>query len=495
MRRITCLAFVILLPLAAAPAGDASVWFDRAVDPELSRRQREFATEQLLMLADSSASMFLSILKEPGPDTSGRRRLAARLLGDLGLPDAEAPLWEAAFSPDYFLAEAAVDALAKLYSRLSDDDLYALLKAGGREPGGFAAEAAEADDWLALSLRAAENRSRFRAVVLRGLAMKYARQRGTMPEALTEFVFQGLLDSDRELRAAAVAATTVSDSPLAPVRLSSFLFTENDPKLLTAALAAMGKLRPPEFGEGVERQAANADPLVSVEALAALAAMGYENAMFPAPGFPGRTVAGYVNHPSTPVRRRAVECLADTKDPRATEYLAFALRDRVAPNREAAARALGELGFTAAIGPLSPLLNDPAPEVRAAAAVALDKLGVVGVSARLLDDLEGDDPAYRRQAAATLGRLGDRRAVTYLQTILDDPDSELAANAAASLGVLGDRSATAALYRALSADDPMVADAARRALTRLYHGDDPGDAPSTWESWARRNKFDAARRD
>gem|GEM_PF-2511361 len=487
MRWKTTLAAALLLPAAfGALAGEsAPPWLARAADPGLTRLEREYAFQQLLMLADVSASMFVSTLASPDPARGAERRVAARLLGEIDFPSAEAPLLEATQAADYFLALAAGDSLARLYSRLDDREIHRLLKRGVPETASSDAEGG--DDWLALSLDNARSRSRFRALVMRGLALKYAGNAEPMPEALVLCAWDSLLDGDRELRLAAVEAASLSGSNQAPERLAAFLYIENDPELLIAALKAMAALRPPEYGEAVERQARHADPAVALEALAALAAMGYGNAMFPV-SEGALSAAGFVNHPSAPVRRRAVEILAESRDPRAAEYLAFALGDRIGPNRAAAAGAVGRLGFTAAIGFLSPLLNDPNPEARAAAALALDSLGVVGVTARMLDDLEGDDLPLRRSAAATLGRLGDRRAAGYLRKTLADPDLETAAASAIALGALGDREAGASLYRLMTgAANPALADAARRALAVLYADDDPGDSQGSRESWARRN--------
>ena len=465
-----------------------------AANPDLSRAEREYALQQLLMLADSSASMFLSTLADSDPGRGAERRIVARILGDPGFANAEAALLDATFSTDFFLVLAARESLARIYSRKEDRDLYQLMKRGIPDADANAvAETTDApENWLALSMDTARNRGRFRALLMQGLALKYASRGVAVPELLALIIWDSLLDGDRDLRLAAVEAARVSESSQAPERLAAFLYSENDAELLIAALRALAELRPPAFGEGVERQTRHADPLVALEALATLAAMGYDNALFPpAGGAPGRSVAAFVNHPSTPARRRAVEILADSRDPRTAEYLAFALGDRVGPNRAAAAAAIGERGLTATIGALGPLLNDPYPEARAEAAVALNRLGVVGVTARMLDDLESDDLPLRRSAAATLGRLGDRRAVRYLRTTLSDPDLELAVLSALALGALGEREAESDLFQTMTAADanPALVDAARQALMKLYNGDDPGDTPGSRDSWARRNGF------
>ncbi|MCL2000349.1 MAG: HEAT repeat domain-containing protein, partial [Planctomycetes bacterium] len=410
MRFLAAVALVALMggPLSAAET--AVEWLDRAANPALTLREREYAAGQTLMLADPSASIIIAALRGEGSDSGLRRQVAAGLLGRLDAKVAEAPLLEAAFGGEYFLAEAAAAALARVYSRLPDGELYSLLRRGGRKVDVFPDDAGEegGKDWLSLSLLAAETRGRFRAIAMRGLSLKYAGSGETLPDPLAACVWDGLLDADRGLRLYSIELAARTADRQAAEKLAVFLYVENDPKLLTTALRTMAAMRPPSHGEAVERHVGHADPLVALEALAALDAMGYENAMFPAVAG-ARAVAAYVAHPSTPVRRRAVELLAGTKNPAALEYLLAALFDRVGANRAASARALGELGFSGAVGGLMPLLRDGRPEVRAEAAVALARFGVIGITAAVLDDLAGMSPPFRRSAAETLGRIGDAR--------------------------------------------------------------------------------------
>ncbi len=490
MRRTALLGLILVAtPILAAIAGDsAAEWLDKASNPDLTRLERKYAASQLRMLADQSASMFISLLASTDRQDAAKRPLAASLLGEIRCSKAEPALLNALFSPDYFLAQAAAEALVKIYAALPDEDLYWLLRHGAPKSASLPGDSSETDDdWLALSLEDAKNKGQFRALVMRAAAAKHRDEAAPLSEAILPYVWDSLLDANRDLRAAAVEAARFSHSPLAPGRLSAFLYQENDPNLLAAALEALAELRPPDFGAAAERHVAHADPQVALEALACLAAMGYGNVLFP-PG--AKTVAQFVNHPSTPVRRRAIAILAETKDPRASEYLIFALGDRAPANRLAAARALGKLGFTVAIGALSPLLGDANPQVREEAAVALEQLGVVGPVARMLDDLEHGASLFQYAAARALGRIGDKRAVPYLVQALAG-DQELAATAAFSLGRIGDRSAGPGLYRMMtSSNDPVLSDAARQALARLYNGDDPGDSQDAWRLWALRNKLD-----
>ncbi len=473
------LLFVGLVWLGAVAPGRAAEktveeWFDLAADATVDSRSREFAARQLIMLADQSASILLDTLRDAAAESGLRRQVAAKILAEMPTAEAEGALLEAAFGDEYFLAEAAKTGLVRLYSRLSDGDLYRLLTRGARERE-FTGNRRGRDDWIALSLDQAVNRGRFQALVLRGVELKYAGNDAPLPEPLTWCVWEALLSPETELRLAGVSLAPRVGTSLAPERVAALLYTENSPDVLVAALRAMAAMRPPAFGEAVERHVNHGEALVALEALATLDAMGYPGMLFPA-RTDRRTVAGFVTHPSTPVRRRAIEILASGKNPAAFEALEQALFDRVGNNRALAARGLGRMGATAAVGALLPLQNDGRPEVRAEAAVALSRLGVVGVAARLVADLRDGTLPFRLAAAEALGRVGDRQAVPALLEALGDESPEVACRAAEALAVLGDPSAVDGIREAMAyhADDPVVLavfDGAVRALSTASPGE------------------------
>ena len=488
MRTIPVLLALLLALFSptAVSADPAREWLDTAANPKLSLREREYAVRQVMMLADSSASILIAALRGEGSDSGLRRQVAAGILGEMAVPAAEAPLLEAAFAKDFFLAEAAASALARIYSRLDDEALRQRFAEGlpasfagtdGTDPG---------DNWVRLSLDTARNRDRFRSLLMRGLALKYADAATPVPSGLTDCVWDGLLSPDADLRLHSIRVVGKTGDSRAGAKLAAFLFTENNPKLLAEALRAMGEMRPPDHGDAVERHVAHSEPLVALEALGALDAMGYPGAMFPAVRG-ARAVAAYASHPSTPVRRRAVELLAATKNPAALEYLQAILFDRVAMNRIAAARALGELGFTGAVGALNPLLRDGHPGVRAEAAIALSRLGIVGVASGVVDDLTTGQPAFKKAAAEALGHIGDLRAVAALVRALDDEDPELVCLATEALGRLKATAAMPRLYRLMTGvEQEWIADTARKALWAISR-DDPGMTGASWKSWAARN--------
>ncbi|MDR0362985.1 MAG: HEAT repeat domain-containing protein [Planctomycetota bacterium] len=483
---LACIGWFALL--GAASALDARALLDLAVDPRAPAYAKEYAESRLDALAGTSAGAFISAVENGGPDAV----VAARLLGVSTSPDSEAALLAAAFGADPVIAVAAAEALGEMYSRLPEREIFRLLRHGGREPGETRPPDAT-EDWMELALREAKARSRFRAFVVRGLYARHARferdgQTVPMPDNLARKLWEYLGDADHELKFWAVRAAGVSGSPQATERLASFLYLETDPRLLAEALRVLARLRPPAHWDAVERHAAHEDPAVSLEALAALAALGYPYAMFPpAPGTGDRCAAAFVRHPSTALRLRALGMLRDVADPRAEEYVVAALGDLSGPVRAFAARIAGEKRFANAPAALTILLNDSWPAVRGEAARALVSLGVVGVVPRMLDDLEGDNPGLRREAAKTLGDLGDARVVPHLTAALGSGDPELRAAALESLGKLGDARAGPAVHSLMrSCGDDALAMVAARALFRLY-GDDPGDSASSRDAWARRN--------
>lgn len=476
------LLLVILLVCCRACAADtAADWFARACDPALSLRAREYAANQVLMLADSSASILIAAIKDTQLGLA--RQVAAGLLGQTDLRTAQAPLLEAAFDKDWFLAEAAANALAGLYSALEDTRLYTLYSRGMLDPGETAAPGE--DDWIVLSLAQERHRSRFRTIVMHAWSIKYSKAKTAPAAPVVNCVWDALLAPNKHLQLRAVDMAGKTHSPQAPERLAALLWTQTDPDVLTAALRALALMRAPGFADAIERHVHHANPMVALEALAALDAAGDVRTLFPdAPGH--RAVASFVVHPETKVRRRAVEILAASHDPAALPYLTQAVFDRSAPNRAAAARALGELGFTGAVGALSPLLQDGRPEVREQAAIALARLGVVGITAKMADDLRGNAMPFQRAAARALGHMGDAHALGVLTEGLQAADQELACLCAESLGRLKQPAAARPLFHVLEqTDDPVRAQACRAALAMIF-GDDPSQNKDWWPRYKQR---------
>ena len=172
-----------------------------------------------------------------------------------------------------------------------------------------------------------------------------------------------------------------------------------------------------------------------------------------------------------PVRRLAVQLLADVDDARATAALERALHDGDPPVRAQAVDALasgpGRLDAEAFL----PLLDDPDPAVAASAAVAAAK-GDGAAAARVLIGLAADaDPAVRSIALRSLANAPPDAAAGLAVPALDDEDPGVRAAALTTLAEVAPGDALGPAIRAFGDPSPRVreaavaaADTARRSL-------------------------------
>lgn len=191
-------------------------------------------------------------------------------------------------------------------------------------------------------------------------------------------------------------------------------------------------------------------------------------------------------------RLATVDKLAQSEHSDSVEPLLFALKDREADVRSAAARGLGRFQDRRAVEPLVQMLSDRSPVARAAAAEALGRLGdgrAVGWLVRLLRDAE---PAVRSRASMSLRQLGwepdndterafhlmatgTLRQVAALGADAIEPLVELLRNgppdkqleAVKVLGEMDDQKAVKPLMEALQKSAPAARIAALEALERF----------------------------
>jgi HEAT repeat protein len=191
-------------------------------------------------------------------------------------------------------------------------------------------------------------------------------------------------------------------------------------------------------------------------------------------------------------RLTVVQKLAHSDSPESVGPLVFALQDRAAAVREAAALGLGKFMNRTAVSPLMERLRDPAPEVRAAAAEALGRTGdpvavnamvgllldpavtVRGAASLALEKLgwhPGDDSQRVLQILA-MGRTGaaaalGAEAVEPLIEIMRTGSANKQFEAVKALGQIEDPRVKMAMVEALRKDNPAIRIAALGTLERF----------------------------
>ena len=153
----------------------------------------------------------------------------------------------------------------------------------------------------------------------------------------------------------------------------------------------------------------------------------------------------------------------------AVNLLVAELVDKDSPVRIGAAKALGYLKESSALGPLLDVLNDEDDdwEVRGEAALALGSFGDVRALESLLNALQDEDEVVRWDAADALGKIRDIRAVGPLIEALEDEEEIVRWEAAESLGELGDKRAIEPLITCLEDENGDVQSMALEALALL----------------------------
>ncbi|MFB6109204.1 MAG: HEAT repeat domain-containing protein [Haloplanus sp.] len=134
--------------------------------------------------------------------------------------------------------------------------------------------------------------------------------------------------------------------------------------------------------------------------------------------------------------------------------------------RMAAASALGQLGATGAVGPLTNRLDDPDERVRARVARALGRLG----DPRAVDPLverTDDTVSVRREVAEALGSIGTDEARRALEELARDEDPVVRRSAVSVLGEFETAAPVPELGRALGDEHHAVRRAAVYSLLDL----------------------------
>ncbi|MCA9071716.1 MAG: HEAT repeat domain-containing protein, partial [Planctomycetaceae bacterium] len=161
----------------------------------------------------------------------------------------------------------------------------------------------------------------------------------------------------------------------------------------------------------------------------------------------------------------AIVLLGRIKDPRARRALMGVIDARQPLLQCHAIEALGQIGDTKSIGPLSRLLQSSNANVRASAAAALSKMASdKNVVAPLVQALDDPDEDVVVQAANGLGETGVKRAAEPLSKLLRSPHENVRVAAAQAMGALGDQRAVPHLMTLLDVDSQ---DVSLKVLTTL----------------------------
>ncbi len=461
---LPCLGLFFSLPAGLGAetsppkSSDAKALLDRAADLHLHYRERDLAAQRLLALGELSLPPLLRGMEHK---RSVIRQLAALMLGELGLIKAEAALLRASLKKDFMTAGNARQALARVYARLSPDELQKRLRANPASIDVTPAGAEEVVVVAALEALAAKAGAPGATALLKESA-------ASLPQLLQA--------ESAAVREAAAAALGFARPPDTVRTLLGRIAKEKEIPVLIAICRSLARLQPSAGLDLLRPLTERREELLALAAAAALYQMGDLDAL--------KTIASLAEGGSQKVRVRALEILGELRNPAAMVPLAKACEDSSWLARRTAVQAMGKFKHPGVTSVVRPLLSDDDPRVRAAAALLLHRLGTTtGVVWVLLDNLRAGSLPYRREAALALGRMQARQAVKDLGGALADADLELACRAAVALGKIGGPSAGTCLLKALPSSREPLAVAARQALAAAF-GEAPGGSPEEWRAWA-----------
>jgi HEAT repeat protein len=173
----------------------------------------------------------------------------------------------------------------------------------------------------------------------------------------------------------------------------------------------------------------------------------------------------------TGVRFQAAKTLAHFADPATVPELLDGLRDVDMFVRVNVTDALIRVGHAAVRG-LAEALRDENRAVRRAAAKALGKIRHTDAVGALRDAIGDEDADVRRFTAQALGRIGDTSAVDALGRALRDEDVRVRKAAAGALWDMGE-AALPVLREALNDPNPQIAIIAAYTLTKMGYDEPP----------------------
>jgi HEAT repeat protein len=173
-----------------------------------------------------------------------------------------------------------------------------------------------------------------------------------------------------------------------------------------------------------------------------------------------------LDDPNPNVRSGAARALGKIGDTRALGSLIFRLRyDPDSEVRKSSVWAL-HMGRERSINPLIEALNDPDEWVRFGAVIVLSKFGDAAI-APLCEALRHSNPRVRANAAETLGRIGQKESADALAFVLEDMNEQVWQQVAVSMGRMGDARAVNPLIAIVKDKNSDLRTKAIRALGQV----------------------------
>jgi len=382
------------------------------------------------------------------------RWIAAETLGELGSPEAAAPLVralhesEGVFSRVYAeallgLGAPGIDFLMEIASQgpaaLRSTVLWALGKSGDRRVfDRIAARLADPDSevrqaavWALADLHDKRAIEPFCAVLLHEAGDPFlpsvkesaARALAAFGEDALEGLNAAYQRGDPYTRELAVRALGTIGGPKVQGVLKKAL-GDSAPAVRASAAEALGNAGAAEAVEDLKAGFFDPEPVVRAAAIESIAIIGDPTAV--------PQVVRMLEDPQPMVREQACETLGRLGDAQAARFLATACSDPEPHVRRAAVEALGLLGSEKAVPVLGKALEDPEAFVRRVAAEALLAMASSGI-AELERVSRAADAAVRLNAVHALGRHEGERATKALLERCRDVAYEVRAACAEAL--------------------------------------------------------------
>ena len=270
---------------------------------------------------------------------------------------------------------------------------------------------------------------------------------GSMKEPANLLLLSQTLQSEDPARVVTAVAFLGDFGQVDAAAAIAGLLSHPDSHVRATAASALGKLAPTKYVDALLPLVADADPRVRANAVEALAASHD-------PSLPER-LRPLLHDPATRVRVNTLLCLASLEEgpvPAECLPLLSELAQGDATARATATYALGGLTMDASVDLLTELLRDPELSIRCDAAKALGRVGSTRAIGPLVEALAGHSElrrAARRSLAAILERCGNVCIQEISQTALSSPRPEIRSELADVLGRIKDSQVNAPLVALL----------------------------------------------